>query len=124
MEFLARIEEYLEKHRGNRWVQNREILDESFREVNDHWWMANRSDIENYENNHNRITIIGCNYLKDIRHELLEEDNSNPTNNFNNEIIHVDTKVEGIPAKLMIDTGSVSYTHLDRVDKEQTIWTS
>ena len=34
MEFLARIEEYLEKHRGNRWVQNREILDESFREVN------------------------------------------------------------------------------------------
>ena len=37
MEFLARIEEYLEKHRGNQWVQNREILDESFREVNDHW---------------------------------------------------------------------------------------
>ena len=26
MEFLARIEEYLEKHRGNRWVQNRDCL--------------------------------------------------------------------------------------------------
>ncbi|KAI0243815.1 hypothetical protein L0F63_007377 [Massospora cicadina] len=49
MEFLARIEEYMDKHRGNRWVQNRELLDESFREVNDHWWMANRSDIESYQ---------------------------------------------------------------------------
>ena len=49
MEFLARIEEYMDKHRGNRWVHNRELLDESFREMSDHWWMANRSDIENYQ---------------------------------------------------------------------------
>ena len=26
MEFLARIEEYLEKHRGNRWVQNLSLI--------------------------------------------------------------------------------------------------
>ena len=49
MEFLARIEEYMDKHRGNRWVHNRELLDESFREMSDHWWMANRSDIESYQ---------------------------------------------------------------------------
>ena len=76
----------------------------------------------NHENNNNRITVIGCNYLKDIRHELLEEDNRNPTNNFNNEIIHVDTEVEGIPAKLMIDTGSnvsiISTTELERIQQE------
>ena len=30
MEFLARIEEYMDKYRGNRWVQNRELLDELF----------------------------------------------------------------------------------------------
>ena len=29
MEFLARIEEYITKHRGNRWINNRELLDES-----------------------------------------------------------------------------------------------
>ena len=49
MEFLARIEEYIAKHRGNRWVNNRELLDESFREMTDHWWMANRSEIEDYQ---------------------------------------------------------------------------
>ena len=49
MEFLARIEEYMAEHRGNRWVNNRELLDESFQEMNDHWWMANRSDIEDYQ---------------------------------------------------------------------------
>ena len=30
MEFLARIEEYMAKHRSNRWSNNRELLDESF----------------------------------------------------------------------------------------------
>ena len=73
-------------------------------------------------NNNNRITVIEYNYLKDIRHELLEEDDNNPTNNFNNEIIHVNAEVEGIPAKLMIDTGSnvsiISTTELERIQRE------
>ena len=47
------------------------------------------NDEFNRTNNNNRITVIGCNYLKNIRHELLEEDENNPSNNFNNEIIHV-----------------------------------
>ena len=49
MEFLARIEEYFAKHRGNRWSTNRELLDESFREMTDNWWMANRSEITDYQ---------------------------------------------------------------------------
>ena len=35
MEFLARIEEYFTKHRGNRWRENKEVLDESFKEIAD-----------------------------------------------------------------------------------------
>ena len=49
MEFLARIEEYFAKHRGNRWSNNRELLDESFREMTDNWWMVNRSEIADYQ---------------------------------------------------------------------------
>ena len=49
MEFLARIEEYFAKHRGSRWNNNREILDESFREMTDNWWMANRSENADYQ---------------------------------------------------------------------------
>ena len=61
----------------------------------------------------NRITIIGCNYLKNLRHELLEEDETNPNNNITNEIIHINAEVDGIP---------VSYTHLD-VYKRQPLTT-
>ena len=50
MEFLARIEEYFAKHRGNRWSTNRELLDESFREMTANWWwMAIRSEIMDYQ---------------------------------------------------------------------------
>ena len=73
-------------------------------------------------NNPNKITIIRCNYLKNIRNELLEEDNTRlPI--INNEIIYINAEIEGTFAQLMIDTGanvsiintteSVSYTHLD-----------
>ena len=70
----------------------------------------------------NRIIIIGCNYLKNLRHELLEEDDTSPNNNINNEIIHVNAEVEGVPANLMIDTGSnvsiISTTELERIQRE------
>ena len=39
----------MSKHRGNRWLNNRELLDESFREMTDNWWTANRSEIEDYQ---------------------------------------------------------------------------
>ena len=49
MEFIARIEEYFAKHRGNRWSTNKEVLDESFKEMTDNWWMAIRDDITDYQ---------------------------------------------------------------------------
>ena len=49
MEFLARIEEYFAKHKITQWSHSREILDESFREITDNWWMANRSEIPDYQ---------------------------------------------------------------------------
>ena len=48
MEFLARIEEYFTKHRGNRWRENKEVLDESFKEIADNWWMAIRDEVTDY----------------------------------------------------------------------------
>ena len=45
-------------------------------------------------NNSNKITIIRCNYLKNIRNELLEENNARfPI--INNEIIYINAEVEG-----------------------------
>ena len=49
MEFLARIEEYFAKHRGNRWSTNKEVLDESFKEIADNWWMAIRDEVTDYQ---------------------------------------------------------------------------
>ena len=51
----------------------------------------------------NNITIIRNNYLKNIRTELLEE-NETSLGSQNNEIIYIKAEVEGIPAKIMIDT--------------------
>ena len=69
-------------------------------------------------NNPNKITIIRCNYLKNIRNELLEEDNTRlPI--INNEIIYINAEVEGTFAQLMIDTGAVSYTHLDVYKRQE-----
>ena len=76
------------------------------------------------ESNFNNFTIICSNYLKNIRNELLEENNTS-LNSQNNEIIYINAEIEGIFAQIMIDTGAnvptinsveldpVSYTHLD-----------
>ena len=54
--------------------------------------------------------------MKNIRHELLEEDDTG-LNSVSNEIIYINAEVEGIPAQLMIDTGSnvsiISTTELE-----------
>ena len=55
--------------------------------------------------NNKTITIITNHYLKDIREELLEEENKQPTRR-HNEIIHIKTKLNGITSTVMIDTGS------------------
>ena len=75
--------------------------------------------------------------MKNIREELLEEKDNQSDNNHNNEIAYITTKVNGVPTRIIIDTGSnislidtielhrrqegskmtiltpVSYTHLD-----------
>ncbi|KAI0231214.1 hypothetical protein L0F63_007209, partial [Massospora cicadina] len=45
----TRIEEYFTKHRGNRWRENKEVLDESFKEIADNWWMAIRDEVTDYQ---------------------------------------------------------------------------
>ena len=75
----------------------------------------------NEQNENKKITIIYNNYLKDIRTDLLEE-NDIQINNQNNEIIYVMAEVEGISAQIMIDTGAnvsiISNNELDRIQQE------
>ena len=52
------------------------------------------------------ITIVRNNYLKNIREELLEEKDNQSDNNHNSEIAYIATKVNGVPTRVMIDTGS------------------
>ena len=69
----------------------------------------------------NNITIIRCNYLKNIRDELLEE-NDTSLDSPNNEIIYINAEIEGIFAQLMIDTGAnvsiINTIELERIQQE------
>ena len=56
-------------------------------------------------NGERTITIVRNNYLKNIIEELLEED-SNQSDSKHNEIAYISTQVNGVPAQIMIDTGS------------------
>ena len=71
--------------------------------------------------NNNNITIISCNYLKNIRNELLEEDDTR-LHSINNEIIYINAEIEGIFAQLMIDTGAnvsiINTTELERIQEK------
>lgn len=49
MEFLARLNEYLQKQGETRWVSIRGLLDESFKEITDNWWTVTRHEINTYE---------------------------------------------------------------------------
>ena len=51
------------------------------------------------------ITIVSNNYLKNIREELLEEED-NQLPRINNEIVHIQATVNGTITIIMIDTGS------------------
>ena len=76
-------------------------------------------DILDRRTNNETITIIRSHYLKDIRGELLEEED-NKTNN--NEIAYITAEVNGIPTKIMIDTGAnvslIDSTELNKIQKE------
>ena len=71
--------------------------------------------------NNNKITIIRCNYLKNIRNELLEEDDTR-LHSINNEIIYVNAEIEGTFAQLMIDTGAnvsiINSIELERIQEK------
>ena len=58
------------------------------------------------------ITIIRSHYLKNVRQELLEEEEIGNIQ-CNNEIAYVTAEINGMTTTLMIDMGAVSYTHLD-----------
>ena len=79
----------------------------------------NKDELQQATNAKN-ITIISNHYLKDIRTELLEE-NEKSLNNNNNEILYITAEVEGIPAKIMTDTGAnisiINANELERIQK-------
>ena len=67
------------------------------------------------------ITIIRNNYLKNLREELLEEEDAIP-NKSNNEIIHIAVEINGVQTKIMIDTGAnvslINGIELDKIQEE------
>ena len=70
------------------------------------------------------ITIITNHYLKDIREDLLEEEDIH-VHNQNNEIIYIIAKLNEIQSTLMIDTGSnislIDSTELERIQQGNQI---
>ena len=71
-----------------------------------------------------KITIISSNYLKDIREELLEEED-NPLSTTNSEIVHIKAIINGINTVIMIDTGSnvslINQPELERIQANSNI---
>ena len=63
------------------------------------------NDIRNHSKNNKCITIICSNYLKNLRDELLEEEDGNPRKN-SNEIIYITAEINSVQTKIMIDTGA------------------
>ena len=47
MEFLERMEEVIGRNRETRWDRIREMLDETFKNTKDNWWIAVRPEIMN-----------------------------------------------------------------------------
>ena len=76
------------------------------------------------KNDNKKITIISTNYLKDIREEVLEEeDNQLPTTN--SEIVHIRANINGVITIIMIDTGSnislINQPELERIQANSNI---
>ena len=69
-----------------------------------------------------KITIINNHYLKNIREDLLEEDQKHVNSNSNNEIIYVTAKLNGVKTTIMIDTGSnvslIDSIELEKIQRE------
>ena len=71
-----------------------------------------------------KITIIRTNYLKNIRDELIEE-NNNPMPIRNSEIVYISAQINGTTSTIMIDTGSnislVDQVELNRLQQGSSI---
>ena len=48
LEFLERLEEWLNRTKENRWHMIKNLLDESFKNITDNWWKAVRNEVNNY----------------------------------------------------------------------------
>ena len=73
------------------------------------------------QTNDKTITIIRSHYWKNIREELLEEENDS-TNHSNNEIAYIAAEINGVHTNLMIDTGPnvslIDGTELNKIQKQ------
>ena len=67
------------------------------------------------------LTIIYNYYLKNLREELLEETVTSRINQ-HNEILYITAQIEGIPTRIMIDTGAnvslINDAELERIQKQ------
>ena len=74
-----------------------------------------------YGTSPNKITILYNHYLKNIRHELLEEEVTNH-HQCTHYIVYVTAKINEVTATLMIDTGAnvslMDSTELNRIQEE------
>ena len=48
LEFIERLEEYINRVKENRWSIIKTLLHESFQYINDNWWMAIRKEVHSY----------------------------------------------------------------------------
>ena len=75
----------------------------------------------NYDTTSNKITILRSHYLKNIRQELLEEEESDH-HQCNHDIAYVTAQINGVTTTLMIDTGAnvslVDSTELNCIQEE------
>ena len=71
--------------------------------------------------NGQKLTIIYNHYLKNLREELLEETVTSRIN-LHNAILYITAEIEGIPTRVMIDTGAnvslINDTELEKIQKQ------
>lgn len=49
MEFITRLDEYLTRNKVRGWNMIKGMIDEQFKDINDHWWTVTRHELQDYE---------------------------------------------------------------------------
>lgn len=71
MEFLARLDEYLERLHIQSWNMIRSVIDEQFKDINDHWWTATRHELNDYEE---FKTVFKMKYWSESTQNIVRDD--------------------------------------------------